>query len=354
MKKPVLAIPLGDPGGIGPEVVFKALCHPEILRRSDCLVIGATSVLDSLRNVISSKLTVHQVGQTVLPDLQKKAVNFLNIEDQAAEILRRIPESRRKRFLKKGSGRGFESGKVSLLNAAIAHASIRKASELAGNGFVQGIVTAPVNKTAMRLIDPAFQGHTEFLARRAGVKSFAMMFVSHRLKVTLVTIHVPLKKVSGLIRPDKVLEKISLTHRFLREKYGIIKPRIAVCALNPHGSETGTEEKTRIVPAVESAKRKGIQVTGPLSADQLFHDAYEERYDAVISMYHDQGLAPFKMIAFHDGVNVTLGLPFVRTSPDHGTAFDIAYRGRADERSMVSAIQLAQKLLTPKTRKTRS
>ena len=172
-----------------------------------------------------------------------------------------------------------------------------------------------------------------------------MMFVSERLKVTLCTIHVPLQKVSRLIRQELVLEKIELTHEFLKERFKIPKPKIAVCALNPHGRETGPEEDLHILPAVQKARAEKIEALGPLSADQLFHDAYHGRFDAVVSMYHDQGLAPFKMIAFRDGVNVTLGLPFIRTSPDHGTAFDIAYQRKADPSSMMAAMDLAKKLI---------
>jgi 4-hydroxythreonine-4-phosphate dehydrogenase len=213
---------------------------------------------------------------------------------------------------------------------------------------VDAIVTAPVNKAAIRLVDKKFIGHTEFLAGKAKTRRFAMMFVSPRLNVTLATIHVPLKKVSGLLTKKSILEKILLTEEMLKRGLAIKNPRIAVCALNPHGKEFGDEETKVIAPAVRAACRKGIHAAGPFSADLLFYAAYHGKYDALIAMYHDQALAPFKLVAFHDGVNVTLGLPYIRTSPDHGTAFDIAYQGKADPSSMIAALRLAQKAVLAK------
>jgi 4-hydroxythreonine-4-phosphate dehydrogenase len=225
----------------------------------------------------------------------------------------------------------------------LALAAIEKAASLAKLGIVDAIVTAPVNKAAIRLVDKKFIGHTEFLAATAGTRRFAMMFVSPRLCVTLATIHVPIKKVSGLLTKRSILEKILLTEEMLKRGLGIKKPRIAICALNPHGEESGDEEKKVIEPAVRAARRKGSDSSGPFSADLLFHAAYHGKYDAVVSMFHDQALTAFKLVAFHDGVNVTLGLPYCRTSPDHGTAFDIAYRGKADPSSMIAALRLAKK-----------
>jgi len=170
-----------------------------------------------------------------------------------------------------------------------------------------------------------------------------MMFVGNRFLVTLATIHVPLKKVSSLITQKLLLEKIELTAGFLK-RYRFPKRDVAVCALNPHGKETGSEEDRVIVPALKAARKRGYAVSGPHPGDSVFYDAYHGKFGAVLAMYHDQALAPFKMISFRDGVNVTLGLPYLRTSPDHGTAFDIAYQGRADESSLLSAVDLVLKL----------
>lgn len=326
MPKPILAITLGDPGGIGPEVIAKALQTIPLSKKLYYVVLGIPQAF---------KRSFHPIPTMDKKWMKQDAINFFDVSEEAQKILSKTNDSKS----------GFRVGKVSKNNAAIAFAALKIAAHQAAAGHMDAIVTAPVNKTSMRLIDPNFHGHTEYLAKAARVKKFAMMFVGNRLKVTLVTIHVPVKKVSGLIKQKKVFEKIQLTYQFLRDRMGIKSPRIAVCALNPHGKETGREDDAQILPAVLQARKQKMNVVGPLSADQLFHDAYEGRYDAVISMYHDQGLAPFKMISFRDGVNVTLGLPFVRTSPDHGTAFDIAGKNKADASSMIASIRLAEKLL---------
>lgn len=316
MPKSVIAVTLGDPGGIGPEVVVRALQKhraPGIRH----ILFGTPEAFRLLTEKCGLRLSTSE------------NLSFVDVSARALEFSKDLK---------------VKPGKVALSNAAIAYASLEAAAAMAMDGLVNAIVTAPINKTAMRLIEEDFLGHTEFLARASKAKAFAMMFVSERLKVTLTTIHLPVKKISQAIKKSTVLEKIKLTNLFLKKYFKIKKPKLGVCALNPHGRETGTEDEDEIRPAVRQAVRQGIVALGPLSADQLFHDAYEGRFDAVISMYHDQGLAPFKMIAFRDGVNVTLGLPFVRTSPDHGTAFDIAYRGKANPASFLSALKLAEKL----------
>lgn len=315
---------MGDPGGVGPEVTLKALKKLPLRPACDYIIFGSKAVLDYAR----SKFRIPRCAQ--VRDLKQPLPRGTQIHfyDVCGEVL---PTSRLP----------FDIGRVTQRNAALAFAAIKKATKLACEGELEAIVTAPVNKEAMRLVYRGFTGHTEYLAKTSGSKHFAMMFVSDRLKVTLVTVHVPLKKVSRLLTPRLIAEKITLTDQFLRNHFGIKRPRLAVCALNPHGRETGPEDEAVVRPAVRRMQAKRIRVEGPRSADQLFHDAYEGRFDAVISMYHDQGLAPFKMIAFRDGVNVTLGLPFVRTSPDHGTAYDIAYKRPADPSSMLSAIRLA-------------
>jgi 4-hydroxythreonine-4-phosphate dehydrogenase len=317
MKNSVIGLTMGDPGGIGPEVIAKNF-RSVPSRKAVYLVIGSKNPFERLRKRLRFA-PFHEVRSW--KEIKKGKLNFWDT----------------------GSG-AFDAGKVSRRNGAQALKALEFAAKAAAQGRMQALVTAPLNKTSMRLVAPGFHGHTEFLAKTARVKQFAMMFVGPRLKVTLVTIHEPVRKVSALITKNRVLEKILLTDRFMKKHFRVRKPKLAVCALNPHGRETGHEDEAQIRPAVQAAKRRGIEAFGPLSADQLFYDAYEGRYDAVISMYHDQGLAPFKMIAFRDGVNVTLGLPFVRTSPDHGTAFDIAYQNKAEAISFRSALRLAEKL----------
>ncbi|MEK7679432.1 MAG: 4-hydroxythreonine-4-phosphate dehydrogenase PdxA, partial [Deltaproteobacteria bacterium] len=207
---------------------------------------------------------------------------------------------------------------------------------------VQAVVTAPISKEAAKKAGFKFPGHTEFIAHLTGAKDYRMMLGGKDLKVILVTIHEPIKKVPSLITKDAVFKTIRLTHDFFKKGYGIACPRLAVCGLNPHAGEAGmfgSEEKKFIEPAVKKAKRQGIDVTGPLPADTVFYRAVKKReFDCVVCMYHDQGLGPLKLLHFEDGINATLGLPFIRTSVDHGTAYDIAWKGTASHESMVSAI----------------
>lgn len=327
----LLAVTMGDPGGIGPEIILKTLKSGKY---KNLLVIGAIEPFKQAAETIKQKFS-----WPVISDFSKykpSPIVFLDIEHRRQEILKEHTLE---------AIHPFSKNAASLPNAAMAWAALETAVTLSLEKKVKGIVTAPLNKTCMRLLDPNFTGHTEYLAERSDVSRYAMMFVGKKLKVTLVTIHVALKNVSKKITADLILEKIELTHQFLKDRLKIKTPKLAVAALNPHGRETGTEEDEFIVPAIRKAQEKGFLVEGPLPGDQIFHDAYHGMFDAVISMYHDQALAPFKMISFYDGVNTTLGLPFVRTSPDHGTAYDIAYQNKANPESMKSSIELALKLI---------
>ena len=226
-------------------------------------------------------------------------------------------------------------------------AALSRAVKILKRGKADALVTAPVNKSAINKSGILFKGHTEYLASRTCTKKIAMMFCKDSFRVTIVTRHIAIKKVSRLITRAMVKDAIMLTGEALKKYFNIRSPRIGVCGLNPHCGEDGlmgTEEKDIISPAIKSARSGTLRVSGPLPADVIFHQALKGKFDAVISMYHDQGLAPFKMIAFDSGVNVTLGLPFVRTSPDHGTAYDIAGKGIADPTSMKQAIKLAVKM----------
>lgn len=325
IRYPVIALTMGDPGGIGPEVLVKTLQKEKPSKRCVYLVIGTREVFRTLCQKTGLWAPFKAVPFISQKSLRPGNVYFFDISQELSGI------------------GAFKIGKLCHENGRLALAAIEKAASLAQQGIVDAIVTAPANKAAVRLVDKKFIGHTEFLAENAKIKKFAMMFVSPHLNVTLATIHVPLKKVSGLLTKGSILEKILLTDKMLKCGLGLNKPRIAVCALNPHGKEFGDEEKKVIAPAVRAACRKGINVSGPFSADLLFHAAYHGKYDALLSMYHDQALTAFKLVAFQDGVNVTLGLPYVRTSPDHGTAFDIAYQGKADPSSMIAALRLAKK-----------
>ena len=345
---------MGDPGGIGPETIAKTLQSLEKFKGAFLLLIGASAVFEFLEEELHLKLPLNPIPTLHRDFLRDDSVNFLDITEEAGWLLKKVAA-------RQLSSEGlFDIGKISIQNAALALAALKAGAYQAATGLVDALVTAPVNKEAMRLVEPKFQGHTEYLAKTARTKEFAMMFLNepvvvshcepaaggrsnlipgllrpatfggsprndaHPLRVTLVTIHVPLKKVSRLVTCEAVLEKIRLTHNFLKSRLGIAKPKIGVSALNPHGHETGEEEETVIGPAIQEAVKEGIRVSGPISGDRIFREAYEGLYDAVVAMYHDQALAPFKLIAFETGVNLTLGIPYIRTSPDHGTAFHIA------------------------------
>ncbi|MCM8776607.1 MAG: 4-hydroxythreonine-4-phosphate dehydrogenase PdxA [Candidatus Omnitrophica bacterium] len=350
MAKPIIAVTMGDPGGIGPEIIIRTFRDLKFSERFYYLLIGTRAPFEYLNHKFHLDLPLHPIPTLEQSLLHSNCVNFLDVLDQSILILQKSLGQKHRhqvsRVVKNQEAhRVFERGRVSAVNAALAYTSFKVAVFQAVAGLVDAVVTAPVHKKAIQMIDNKFHGHTEYLAKWSGTKKFAMMFVSDRLKVTLATIHIPLKKVHRILNQELIFEKIFLTNCFLRDRFKIFRPRLAVCALNPHGSETGDEESNIILPAVRRAQRRKIQVDGPLSGDQVFHDVYQGRFDAAISMYHDQGLAPFKMLSFRDGVNVTLGLPFVRTSPDHGTALDIAYQGNADPSSMKNALRLAERLV---------
>lgn len=325
-----IGVTMGDPAGIGPEIILKAFQSAALpVQNIAWIVFGSNAAFQDAARESALDFDFIRLDAFGIPS--KSGKYFFDITETAEAL---IP----------GKAKLLHPvrGRVDEVNAALAFAALEQAAALACAGSLDGIVTAPVNKTAMRLLDKNFTGHTEYLADAAGISNYAMSFISPRLKVTLASIHVALKNVSAVLNEDGIYKKILLTHEALRKYSAIDKPRLAVCALNPHGRETGTEEDQVIAPAVARAAAQGICVQGPFSADQLFHEIYQEgRYDALIAMYHDQALAPFKMIAFHEGVNVTLGLPFVRTSPDHGTAFDLAGKNQADPRSMLSSMRLA-------------
>ena len=310
--KPNIIITMGDPSGIGPEVTVKSLASSSIRRLANFLVIGDGFVMKRLELDTGLKL------KAPLLDLSNVSPKY------------------------------FSYGKSHPLFGGSSIKYIDKALELIRSGKADGLVTAPVNKASVKSAGlKNFEGHTEYLAHNSGTENFAMMFVGKKLKVTLVTRHIALERVTERLSVESIGNAIALTYRTLKKIFDIPNPRIGVCGLNPHAGESGMfgdEEERIILPAVKIARKNYGDVVGPLPSDALFHDALTGRFDAVIAMYHDQGLIPFKLLYFRDGVNMTLGLPFIRTSPDHGTAFDIAGKGIADPSSMKEAIILACRL----------
>lgn len=337
--KPIIALTMGDPGGVGPEIILKTLKQFRP-KQSILLLIGSAEVFEFTGEKLSLPFKVHPVPTLERSLLKENEINFLDVTREAEALYEKTFSAPRPK------DDVFAIGEISKWNAALTFSALKVGAYQGACDLIQGLVTAPLQKEAIRLIDPKFTGHTEYLAKIARTKAFAMMFVSDRLRVTLATIHLPLKKVPGALTVEGIAEKIVLTDEFLKKRLKIKAPKIGVAALNPHGSEFGTEEAEIITPAVEEARKQGVHAQGPLSGDQIFYDAYHGRLDAVVAMYHDQGLAPFKMIAFDEGVNVTLGLPFFRTSPDHGTAFDIAYQNKANPQAFSSALKFTEQLLS--------
>ncbi|HSR13160.1 MAG TPA: 4-hydroxythreonine-4-phosphate dehydrogenase PdxA [Thermodesulfobacteriota bacterium] len=318
--KPTIAVTMGDPRGIGPEVLAKALAQPSV-RDLPVVVIGDAGVL---------KRTVAGLG--------------LNLDfSLAQEFPFEAPVGRGVPVL---AASALPDGFSEEASSRAAFAYVETAGRLVLEGRVSGIVTGPVSKEAISRSGIPFQGHTEYLAGVSGTREFVMMLAGDRLKVSLVTTHLALSEVSRNIKEENVFSVIRITGAALRDDFGVLSPRLAVTALNPHAGEGGlfgTEEAV-ILRAIRRAQEIGIEASGPWPADSLFHRAAGGEFDAVVSMYHDQGLVPLKLLHFDSAVNVTLGLPFVRTSVDHGTAFDIAGKGIAGSRSMEAAIRMAAEM----------
>ena len=331
-----LFLTLGCPAGVGPEVAAKALAkHPEWLLTDGIRLVGDPNVFKRACRIIGAEIPFHKV----LPD-----GTVIETRDGVSVPLWAVTslDLERVRF-----GRPSETtGRASYLY-------LKRAIELCLRGEGDGIVTSPISKAGLRMAGISHPGHTEILAEMSGAGRVAMMLAGPRLKVILVTIHEPLAAVPGLLTEERVFETIEICRRALLHDFGISSPRIAVAALNPHAGEEGLfgDEEVRVIaPAVEMARRKGWSVDGPFPPDTVFYRAARGEFHAVVCQYHDQGLIPFKLLHFEDGVNVTLGLPFVRTSVDHGTAYDIAGTGRADSSSMEAALELGMVLAANRRR----
>ena len=321
--KPILGITMGDPAGIGPEVIVKALVRPLVRRLCRPVVIGSPEVLAKVAGQLKARVKIRPA--TVLNVATPPGV--ISVLDPLPELLG-----------------PFTPGRVSKETGAAQALYIKEAVRLALEGRIAGIVTAPINKEAINLAGYPYPGHTEMLAELTGAKEVGMMIVGGPLRFLFATTHVAIKDMPKLLTPECVERAIRLCHLGLTTLFGIKRPRIAVAALNPHGGEGGlfgTEERTAIGPGVARARAMGFPAVGPLPADTLIGQAARGKYDAVVAMYHDQGLIPLKLAAFGTSVNITVGLPIIRTSVDHGTAYDIVGQGRADEGSLLEAIRLA-------------
>jgi 4-hydroxythreonine-4-phosphate dehydrogenase len=316
---------MGDPCGIGPEIIVKALAHPESSAACIPFVLGDPVALRRALAICSSRMEVVEIetpGQA--RQISAGQIPLLPLSQLTEADLR--------------------YGQPTLAAGDAVFRYICTAARICLDGHSAAMVTAPINKEAMHRAGHDYPGHTELLAELCGTDNFVMMLAGDVLRVSLVTIHEALQDVPRLVTFEQVLKTIRITAEGVSRLTGKRSPKLAVLALNPHcgeGGKFGAQEKDFIEPAIQAARQEGIDAEGPLSADTLFHFAQQGAYDGVVAMYHDQGLIPLKMLHFDDGVNITLGLPIVRTSVDHGTAYDLAGTGRASDKSLLAAIRMA-------------
>ena len=326
-KNPVIGITMGDPSGIGPEIILKSLGLID-LRSRRIIVIGDYKIMVAAFNILDIKsLRLNRIERVADAVFNSGIVNILDL--QLVEMDQ------------------FQPGRVNAISGNAAFECIRRATNLALEKEIDAVATAPLNKEALHLAGHTFPGHTEILASLTHTRDYAMMLHDERLTVIHVSTHISLlESITGL-RRERIEKVIELANTFMK-RLGRKNPSVAVAGLNPHAGENGLfgeEEIREIAPAVISMKEKGLKVEGPLPPDTVFLQALQGKYDVVVAMYHDQGHIPLKLIGFKTGVNITAGLPFVRTSVDHGTAFEIAWQGIADESSMAESIRLAFRLV---------
>ncbi|MEQ8907505.1 4-hydroxythreonine-4-phosphate dehydrogenase PdxA [Ekhidna sp.] len=325
-NKPVIGITIGDVNGIGPEVIIKSLEDNRILKQFTPVIYGSGKVISFYRKQLDKEDFNYQQISNIEKVAHKK-VNVLNVWDETVEI---------------NPGQANEiGGKYAVLSLQRAVADLKE-------GKIDAITTAPLSKELVQSDDFKFPGHTEYLTQEDGEKESLMFLVHEGLRVGVVTGHIPLKEVSDKVTKEKIVTKLKKMLKSLQKDFGIKKPRVAVLGLNPHAGENGLlgdEEEKSIIPAIEEVKSGHHIVMGPFPADGFFGMGSYKQYDGVLAMYHDQGLIPFKTLAFEEGINYTAGLSFVRTSPDHGTAFSIAGKNEADETSFRNALYLANDII---------
>ena len=320
-----VAVTMGDPAGVGPEIVAKVFADGT---HEPAIVVGDAAVLARAIRLLDLPLELNVVAHPRDAEFARDAIDLVVASD--------LPED-------------LPFGTVDARAGDAAYRYVRRAVELALARDVHAIATAPLNKEAMNLAGHHYPGHTELLAELCGIEDYAMMLVTEDLRVLHVSTHVSLQEAIRRVEPDRELTVIRLAHRSLR-RLGVERPRVAVAGLNPHAGENGlfgSEDIERIAPAVRAARDEGIDASGPWPPDTVFMQARRGRFDVVVVQYHDQGHIPIKLMGFDTGVNVTVGLPFFRTSVDHGTAFDIAGTGSADAASMRAALDLASALARP-------
>jgi len=323
-KRPLIGITMGDPSGVGPEIISKLFLEDNLLTFCNPIIIGDMKVLSEYAD---RSLLLHEIAAPDEAECTPRTMDILKISTL--------------------DKKDYIPGKPTIAGGTAMVKYILSAVDMCVKGKIAAMVTCPLNKALMNKAGYDYQGHTQLISHLTDTEDYVMMLAGDKLRVTLVTIHCALKDVPQNINQENILKTISITASALKNDFGIKYPKIAVAALNPHAGEEGLfgkEEEQIICPAVEKAIEKGYDVSGPLPADTLYPKAVSGRFDAVVNMYHDQGLIPLKLLHFSDGVNVTLGLPIIRTSVDHGTAYDIAGKGIADHRSLKAAVIMAAEI----------
>ena len=309
---------MGCPAGIGPDIILKAADHLRKLP-ARVIILGDRRVLSERARLLGISVTFKEIES---PDQAvEKELNLLSLSDLS-----------------------LTPGHPTLPGSQAMARYIREGVRLCLSGKAQALITAPISKEGLARAGEPYPGHTEMLADLTRTREYAMAFYGKKLCLVLVTTHLPLAQVPASLSPERILRVSRLAYRFLKEDLGIEKPRLALAALNPHAGEGGLfgkEEKLVLEPALREARKEGIPLQGPFPADSLFFRAVQGEFDLVVALYHDQGLIPFKLLHFRDGVNLTLGLPFIRTSVDHGTAYELAGTGKADPGSLIAAVDLA-------------
>ena len=325
MKKPLIAVPIGDPAGVGPEIVAKSVASEEVFEAADCVIVGDKTIIENAIKIVGVDLTVHVISEAEEGDYRKGILNLIDLGN--VDMAK------------------FEFGKVNGMCGKAAYEYIAKCIELANEGKVDAVATTPINKESLRAGGINYIGHTEIFGALTGTEDPLTMFETNGMRVFFLTRHVSLREMLDMITEDRIIDYVKRCMKAL-EKLGVTDGTMAIAGLNPHSGEHGLfgwEEVNEIMPAIEELQAEGYQVVGPIGADSVFHQAAQGRYNSVLSLYHDQGHIATKTLDFEKTIAITNGMPILRTSVDHGTAFDIAGKGIVSAVSMIEAILLAAK-----------
>lgn len=323
--KPLIAVPIGDPAGIGPEIVSKALCDSEVYSKALCIVIGDRKIMENAMKITESPMKLHIIEDVSEAVDDPSLMNFIDLNNIDMDK--------------------FEFGKVNPMCGRAAYEYVEKSIQLANTGKVDAVTTTTINKEALKLAGVPYIGHTEIFGALTGTEDPLTMFEVHGMRIFFLSRHVSLRNACDIVTKDRIKDYVKRSLEVLK-KLGVSEGTMAIAGLNPHCGEhgiLGTEEQTDVIPAVKELQEEGYPVAGPIGADSVFHQALQGRYNSVLSLYHDQGHVAAKTLDFERTVSITGGMPILRTSVDHGTAFDIAGTGKASAVSLIEAILVASK-----------